>query len=422
MNLSAKTVFSLAILLSGDAEVTYRIMLLLDLAILLLVLASSVWVLIDASNLGIKAEHNKPAWKRGFLEYGPVGHFLVCLGLWAVGFPAYLVRRRRHLAKVPASQVAGGGLYADCPHCGTRLSLSADLLGRAVACPACQHEFNSPGVRPQSRYRGQGPMVAGWAVYAVVLLCVALVFSQTRFEDLWRAARGPGSTVKTATLELKVRKAIQDRLANNSVTANTTIKKLTLIRQSDGFYQGTLLTQTGDRTEENEVSVNYENGDIRWQILPRHAAEARTLEWNRTDPDALKNGNFAAALQKIARNPDCRTDAVAPTPALVIKALPDYYEKPLQISGKVYGINSLSADSSFGKALGGKLGSEILFVCGDKTVVDMLCTTANPKVRSGDSVTVYGFAVGTTRVPNPAGGVVTRLVLVGPECDAVVPR
>jgi hypothetical protein len=233
----------------------------------------------------------------------------------------------------------------------------------------------------------------------------------------------PRSTVKTATLELKVQKAIQERLRNNPSTANTEVKKLSLVRQSDGLYQGTLLTQTGDRTEENEVVVTLEeDGQLRWQLLPRHAAEARSLEWNREEPDALKNGNIAVALQKILRNPDCRSDAVPPAPALVVKALPDYYGKSLKLCGKVYLINTLSAESAFGRALGGKPGSEILLVCGDKTVVDMLCTMPNPRVKAGDSATVYGFAIGTTQVPNPAGGVVTRLVLVGPECDVDVPR
>ncbi len=397
-------------------------MMLLQVGVGFFILASSVWVLVDARTLGIKAPPRQAGKKKGFLDYGPVGFFMASALLWLIGFPAYLVRRRRHLANVAGTQLTRNGLYVDCPHCGIRLSLSTDLVGSVVACPACQREFNSPGVRPQSWYRGMGPTMLGWTFYAFVLLCCGLVVSQVRFNELWRAAIAPESTVKTATVEFKVRQAIQEHLAKNSATANTKIVQLSLVRQSDGMYQGTLLTQTGDRTEENDVSVNYENGYIRWQLLPRHAAEAKTLEWNRQDPDAIKNGNLAVALQKLLRNPDCRTDAVAPAPALVIKALGDYYGKPLKLAGKVYLINTLSADSGFGKALGGKPSSEILFVCGDKTVVDMLCVVANPKVKSGDSATVYGFAIGTTQVSNPAGGVVTRLVLVGSECESTVPR
>ena len=398
-------------------------MMLLTVAVFLLVLGSSVWVLVDGFNLGIKAPAAEPGRKQGFLDSGPVGLFFACLLLWIVGFPAYLVKRRKHLAQVPASPLAAGGLCVACPRCGTSLSLSSDLLGRAVVCPGCECQFIPPGIPPQSWYRGHGPTKVGWAVYAVVLPCSVLLLSQADFNDPFRAARDHRSSLDPAALELKVRNGIQERLATNSATRNTEIKSLSLVRQTDDRYQGTLLTQTGGRAEENEVHVTLEgDGRIKWQLLPRHAPEARSLEWNRAEPDARKNGNIAVALQRLLRNPNCRTDAVSPAPALVVQTLPDYYGKPLKLSGKVYHIDTLSADRDFGKALGGKPGSELLLVCADKTVVDIICTTPNPKVKVGDLATVYGFAVGTVQVPNPVGGVVTRLALFGPEYDLAVTK
>ncbi len=391
-------------------------MTLLNTAVALLILASSIWVLIDASILGIQGVSNKPAWKKGFLEYGPIGSFVVCLLCWIVGFPAYLVRRRRHLAKALPPQETR--LEVECPHCRTGLVLSSGLFGRVVACPSCQRQFTAPGIPAKSWYHGSGPTVVGWGLYPVVVVASAILLSQFRIDDLLRGR----ATRTTATLELKIRKSIQERLAKNPATANTEIKQLTLVRQTENRYQGTLVAQAGGRTEENDVVVTLEGRQIKWQLLPRYAAEGSTLEWNLQEPDALKNGNVAVALQKILRNPDCRTDAVAQAPALVLKKLPEHYGKLLKLSGKVYLINTLSAESAFGKALGGKPGAEILFICGDKTVVDMLCTNPNPKVKSGDSATVFGFAIGTTQVPNPAGGVVTRLVLVGSECELASSR
>jgi hypothetical protein len=54
----------------------------------LIVLGTSVWMLIDATRLGVRKGMIK-----GFFNMGPAGWFLSSLVLWIVAFPAYLVKR-----------------------------------------------------------------------------------------------------------------------------------------------------------------------------------------------------------------------------------------------------------------------------------------------------------------------------------------
>jgi hypothetical protein len=158
---------------------------LLDLALVVGYLATSTWVFIDATVLGIKAVPNKPGWRKGFLDCGPTGFFVVCVLLWIVGFPAYLVRRRRHLAVVSSRQLPGG---VNCPTCGINLSLSPDLYGRSLICPSCQGQFTAPRPCRQSSYHGPGPAVVGWVVYPVLLLCSAVELTQGGLELFLEAA------------------------------------------------------------------------------------------------------------------------------------------------------------------------------------------------------------------------------------------
>ncbi len=70
-----------------------------DAIVWLVVLGTSIWVAVDASNLGVR----RGATSGGFFDMGVAGWLLCCLLLWIVGFPAYLVMRRRY---VEAHQLA----------------------------------------------------------------------------------------------------------------------------------------------------------------------------------------------------------------------------------------------------------------------------------------------------------------------------
>ncbi len=65
------------------------------------------------------------------------------LALAATGIVAWLVyRRRQTLAR------AGRYVVTECPHCGKRLKLPADKLGKQRKCPACARPFSATISRP----------------------------------------------------------------------------------------------------------------------------------------------------------------------------------------------------------------------------------------------------------------------------------
>lgn len=60
----------------------------MDSIVLIIVLVTSIWVLVDAKTIGVKKEQIT-----GVANMGPAGWFFVCLLLWIVGFPFYLAKR-----------------------------------------------------------------------------------------------------------------------------------------------------------------------------------------------------------------------------------------------------------------------------------------------------------------------------------------
>ena len=55
---------------------------------LIIVIATSIWVLIDAKTLGVKKGQIQ-----GMGDMGPWSWFFACLFLWIIGFPFYLAKR-----------------------------------------------------------------------------------------------------------------------------------------------------------------------------------------------------------------------------------------------------------------------------------------------------------------------------------------
>lgn len=54
----------------------------------IMVVATSIWVLIDAKAIGVRREERKSAF-----NFGPWGWFISCLFLWIIAFPAYIAKR-----------------------------------------------------------------------------------------------------------------------------------------------------------------------------------------------------------------------------------------------------------------------------------------------------------------------------------------
>lgn len=56
--------------------------------IFLIVIVTSIWVFFDAKKIGVKKGQLK-----GVCNMGPGGWLAVCLFLWIIGFPMYLIKR-----------------------------------------------------------------------------------------------------------------------------------------------------------------------------------------------------------------------------------------------------------------------------------------------------------------------------------------
>ena len=56
--------------------------------IIIIVVVTSIWVYFDAKKIGVKKDQMK-----GVCNIGPVGWLVVCLFIWIIGFPLYLLKR-----------------------------------------------------------------------------------------------------------------------------------------------------------------------------------------------------------------------------------------------------------------------------------------------------------------------------------------
>lgn len=73
------------------------------LLIVLVVAGTSIWVVVDASHLGVRRGSLGPR------SMGPTGWFVCCLLLWIIAFPYYLYARPRYVAYSRLPEVGGAG-------------------------------------------------------------------------------------------------------------------------------------------------------------------------------------------------------------------------------------------------------------------------------------------------------------------------
>lgn len=137
---------------------------MIELAILLIVVGSSIWVLADASRIGARSGLLSARAKTGSVsaDYGPGGWFLCCLLMWIIAFPMYLSTRQKIIDAVafearvarkdprlykPVDQVeewanrqARESDDLACPNCRAKIIRAAIRAGENV-CQKCGASF-----------------------------------------------------------------------------------------------------------------------------------------------------------------------------------------------------------------------------------------------------------------------------------------
>jgi hypothetical protein len=118
-----------------------------SLVIVGIIVASAVWVGVDASQ---REWGTKPAKPGRLASPGPAGWVVGTLLFWVVIFPLYLVRRNRVPLKAAAGQAVSSVIPAQsggiaerrtkkCPDC------AEVVLAEAKVCKHCKYRFDKAG-------------------------------------------------------------------------------------------------------------------------------------------------------------------------------------------------------------------------------------------------------------------------------------
>lgn len=138
----------------------------------------------------------------------------------------------------------------------------------------------------------------------------------------------------------------------------------------------------------------------------------KTLQWNKSDPDPLKNGNMKIAAEELKKYDTLANIAERQDVSMVYKSPWDYYGKVIAFAGTVAVAENNPPDSNVSKALGGE-SCEVVIQYGEDIIVDGIIAGNANSIKVGQQVTIYGYPVGRTEVKNKMGGSFTHLVVVG---------
>ena len=105
--------------------------------IVLIVIGTSIWVLIDASNIGART-----GLVKGIADAGPFTWFIGCLLLWIVVFPMYLAKRGSIKTAAQLSQPAQPAAHQYAPP-----PLPAIAPANLKACPFCAEPVRKEAIK-----------------------------------------------------------------------------------------------------------------------------------------------------------------------------------------------------------------------------------------------------------------------------------
>lgn len=86
-----------------------------------MVIGTSIWVAFDAQNIGVKTGQ----LGGGLLDMGCYGWFFLCLLLWIVGFPLYLIKRPEYIKINRGVQSSDKSISKKCFYCAEDIKVEA---------------------------------------------------------------------------------------------------------------------------------------------------------------------------------------------------------------------------------------------------------------------------------------------------------
>jgi hypothetical protein len=105
------------------------------------------------------------------------------------------------------------------------------------------------------------------------------------------------------------------------------------------------------------------------------------------------------------------------TPALVDKSAWKYAGKILKITGTVSIAQDYAPGSDISNSFGGGEIGELVLLSDDGAFVDYLNLGSTGNIAVGDSVIVYGYAIGHVTVKNKLGGETRELSIMGKHAE-----
>lgn len=173
----------------------------------------------------------------------------------------------------------------------------------------------------------------------------------------------------------------------------------------------------GEKNDSSQSKSSSGSQSVNTQVKETKAepvapVKPKVAEWNKSDVDAATNGNLIVAINELKKKDNIAAEAISINPANVIKTPWDYYGQIISVSGYVALVEPQPPTGDIGQVFGGDVYDIVIVQENDDTIVEGFIK-GRTQVSVGDHVTLYGYPIGRTEVPNKLGGSFTHLIIVG---------
>lgn len=166
-------------------------------------------------------------------------------------------------------------------------------------------------------------------------------------------------------------------------------------------------------TTQSQETTSSETTQVNTSEESKSVTDPLLLSWNKTDINAMSNGNISVAVEALSLAQSSVGNSVSEQPQKVIKAPWNYYGKFIKFTGLVAVVQDFPPGSDISNALNTETSTDVVIETDDGTIVEFFGAVSSGDLQVGDQVTFYGYPVGTAEVDNKMGGSFTHLLIVG---------